>query len=221
MASDVINQAFFGIYEFFANIIPGTLILVPFAFLASFVFPLPSGTVVPETILVVFFVFLAFVIGLAIQGVSANLEKYINKRKYGGYPSSLYLTESDSTFPKYFKDHIRDLANKKFGAPIDATPSHIFDLCYTYVMQKNVSARVSDFLRTYTFSRNMIITMIIEAAISFYLSIQLQETWFALAGIASIGLSYVFYRRFIRYGEAFAKEVFRSFLVNEAAFAST
>ncbi len=216
MSSEVINQAFFGVYEFFANIIPGTLILVTCAFLVNLVFSLSSGPV-PETILVIFLVFLAFVIGLAIQGASAHLEKYVNKKKYGGYPSSLYLTEANSTFPKYFKEHIRELANKKFGTPLDAPPSHIFDLCYTYVIQKNVSTRVSNFLRTYTFSRNMIVTMLIEAPLLFFLSIQQQQLWFALAGFASIGLSYVFYKRFLRYGEAFAKEVFRSFLVNESA----
>ena len=222
MASDVINQAFFGVYEFFANIIPGTLILVTIASLASIVFPLPSVTVVPDALLVVFLVFLAFVIGLAIQGFSANLEKIVNKRRYGGYPSSLYLTETNNTFPKYFKEKIRYLVNKKFGTPIDSSSNHIFDLCYSYVMQKNISARVSDFLRTYTFSRNMIVTMLVESSFLFFLSVQQQQLWFLLAGFASVGLSYVFYKRFLRYGEAFAKEVLRSFLVNESdAIAAT
>jgi len=217
MASDIINQAFFGVYEFFANIIPGTLILVACVFLINSIFPLPSRTVVPEAVLVVFFVFLAFVIGLAVQGISASFEKFVNKKKYGGYPSSLYLTDANNTFPKYFKEKMHDLVNKKFGTPADASPSHVFDLCYTYVMQKNISPRVSDFLRTYTFSRNMTVTMLVESAILFYLSIQQQQFWFALAGFVAIGLSYIFYKRFLRYGEAFAKEVLRSFFVNEAA----
>jgi hypothetical protein len=215
MAS-VLSQAFFGAYEFIANIIPGTLIIVTCVFWANLVFTLPSSTVVPESVLVIFLIFLAFIAGLAIQGISAYIEKHINKRKYGGYPSSLYLDEANSTFPKYFKDRIRDLANKKFGTPIDASSSHVFDLCYTYVVQKNVSARVSEFLRVYTFSRNMIVTMIIEAVISFCLLIHQQQILYVVAGFVSIALFYIFYKRFLRYSECFAKEVYRSFLIDEA-----
>lgn len=217
MAGDVLNQTFFGVYEFFADIIPGMLTILTFIYVTGYTSVLLSNTAAADSIFIVLLVFLAFVIGLAIQGVSAFFEKHINKRKYGGYPSSLYLNENNSVFPKYFKDKIREIAKKKFGIPMDATSNQIFDLCYTYVMQKNISARVKDFLRTYTFSRNMMVTMIIEAGLLFYLAGLKQQPWFIAAGLGSIGLSYIFYKRFLRYGESFAKEVFRSFFINEAA----
>jgi hypothetical protein len=215
MASDVLSQSFFGVYEFFANIIPGMLLIVTILFTTNSAIALPNGTILNETLLSIIIIFLAFIIGLAIQGISASVEKLVNKKKYGGYPSSLYLTAKDATFPTYFKDRIRELVKKKFGTPTDSSSSHIFDLCYTYVMQKRVSDRVSEFLKTYTFSRNMVVTMMFEAIISFYSAYNLQQVWFIAAGFGSIGLSYIFYKRFLRYGESFAKEVLRSFFVNE------
>jgi hypothetical protein len=217
MSSDVLSQTFFGVYEFFANIIPGTLILVTAAilFLPNFPITIPNNTLVIESLWVIVFAFVAFIIGLAIQGASAFLEKRINKRKYGDYPSSVYLTKENDTFPEYFKTRIRNLVNKKFGTPVDATSSHIFDICYTYVMQKNISERVPQFLRTYTFSRNMVVTGVIEAALLFVYAFNQQQIWFVLGGFGFLVLSYIFYSRFIRYGESFAKEVLRSFFVNE------
>jgi hypothetical protein len=216
MASDVLSQTFFGVYEFFANIIPGTLIVVTILFMVDFSISLPSNAILEESLFLVILAFVAFVAGLAVQGISALMEKYINKKRYGDYPSSLYLREEDKTFPSYFKVNIRKLVNKKFGTPIDASPNHIFDLCFTYVMQKKISERVPQFLRTYTFSRNMIVTMIIEAVFFFYLAYSQQQLWFVIAGLGFVSLSYIFYTRFLRYGESFAKEVFRSFFVNEA-----
>jgi len=216
MSSSVLNQTFFGVYEFFANIIPGTLVLVTVAILFWANFSIGSNnSLLTEGLLVVVFAFVAFIVGLAIQGASALLEKIINKRKYGGYPSAIYLKKDDNTFPEYFKTRIRDLVNKKFGTPSDASSSHIFDLCYTYVMQKKISERVPQFLRTYTFSRNMIVTSIVEAFLMFIYAYNQQQVWLFLGGVGFLVLSFIFYTRFIRYGESFAKEVLRSFFVNE------
>lgn len=216
MSSSTLNQTFFGIYEFFANIIPGTLVLVTILiFFPNLSIDIPNNNTLTEGLLVVVFAFVAFVIGLAIQGVSAYLEKLINRMK-GGYPSSRYLKKDDDTFPEYFKTRIRSLVKSKFETPIDSSSGHVFDLCYTYVMQKKISDRVPQFLRTYTFSRNMIVTMAIEAILVFiYAYSQQQQIWLALGGFLFIALSYVFYTRFVRYGESFAKEVLRSFFVNE------
>ncbi len=218
MASDVFNQTYFGIYEFFANLIPGTLMILPILIAVDFSSFLSGNTLVTETLLVIAVAFMAFVVGLAIQSVSALMEKYINKKKYGGYPSSLYLTDKDETFPMYFKSAIREILNNKFGTPMNSSPKHMFDLCYTFVMQNKVSERVPQFLRTYTFSRNMMVTMIIESVFTFYLAYSRQNIWLAITGFVLVGMSYAFYSRFLRYGESFAKEVLRSFFVCEAQF---
>lgn len=217
MATDVLNQTFFGIYEFFANIIPGTVVLLTILLMVDSQFFLPSSnTIITDGVFVVVFAFLAFIIGLAIQGISSSIEKFMNNKKYGGYPSSLYLKEADNTFPKYFKNSIRDITKEKFGTPADAPDDHIFDLCYSYVMQNKVSERVPQFLRTYTFSRNMMVTVVIEAPFFFFMAYQQQQIWFLMAGLGFLSLSYVFYKRFLRYGESFAKEVFRSFFIDNA-----
>jgi uncharacterized membrane protein HdeD (DUF308 family) len=217
VAESILNQTIFSVYEIFANIIPGTIVLVTIILALQRTFSFQNFGTLPESVFVIFLLFLTFVLGLAIQGISAFLESYIDKKKYGGYPSSFYLDSTDKTFPDYLKEGIRKFANKEFGTPLDASSQHVFDLCYTYVLQKNVSARVLQFLRTYTFARNMIVAMVIEAAACFYLSFQQQELWVSLAGVISLCLSYIFYTRFLRYGKSFGQEVLRSFFIDRAS----
>lgn len=54
----------------------------------------------------------------------------------------------------------------------------------------------------------------IEAAVLFILGFRQNEVLSLLAGVISLGLSYVFYKRFLRYGESFANEVLWSFFVD-------
>ena len=168
----------------------------------------------PDLVLVVLFFFLAFIIGVALQGLSAWVEDVVNRRRYGGYPSILYLEDGDPTFPKYFKDRIRQLASEAFGTPTGSAPQHIFDLCYSYVVQRHVSDRVLSFLHTYTFARNMMVTTTIAGAILLVLAFHRGQMILALLGLISFGLSYLFYRRFLRYAQSFAKEVLRSFFID-------
>ena len=214
MVNNLLDQTIFGVYEVFANIIPGTIVLTT----CILAYPSFFGYValLPESFLLVLLFFLAFILGLALQGLSAFMERPVNQKKYGGYPSSLFLKDNDETFPKYFKNKIRELSSDEFGTPSDATPQHVFDLCYAYITQKRVSERVAQFLRTYTFARNMMVTMIIEAVMFLILSLYRTEAMFALTALISIGLSYLFYRRFLRYSESFAKEVLRSFFMDKA-----
>lgn len=216
MADSLLEQAIFGVYEVFANIIPGFILLI-----TSILLIYPSlfeyMTEVPESFLFILLFFSSFVLGLALQGLSAMLERIVNKRKYGGYPSTLYLKDNDQTFPEYFKKTIRQAMNKEFGTPLEASPQHIFDLCYAYVIQNKVSTRVATFLRTYTFARNMTVAMILEFAICLVGSLWYGQTSIALAGIMALVSSYLFYKRFLRYSESFAKEVLRSFFIDRAS----
>lgn len=215
MPHSLLDQAIFGAYEVFANIIPGTVLVTTVILVAGPARILQYVVALPETLLLVLLLFSAFIVGMAIQGLSALLESPINKRRYGGYPSSVYLDDNDRTFPVYFKREFRELVNKQFGTPLETSKHHIFELCYTYVVQKNVSTRVPQFLRTYTFARNMTVTMILEAAICLAWSALRAEIWIALPGLLALGSSYLFYKRFIRYSESFAKEVYRSFFIDK------
>lgn len=171
---------------------------------------------IDTNIFLVFFIFMSFVVGVAIQSLSAAFENCIYRRKHGGYPSSKMLDSEDTTFPEDFKSGVRRLAHDCFGVPENANGQHIFDLCYTYVIQNAVSKRVTQFFNMYSFARNMTVTMLIESLILFLWSGYSRIIEIFFLGLMSIGLAFLFYQRFIRYSGSFAMEVLRSFLVDRA-----
>jgi hypothetical protein len=212
--STTFDYTVFGVYEIFGNLIPGFILLASLLAVGHSAFGVdPSQLRLPEGILVIVTVFVAFTLGVAIQGFSSVIGGTIQNRKYGGYPSALFLDDNNKTFPSAFKQAIRNSANQKFGTPVDAPASHVFELCYTYVVQKIGSVRVSQFLALYTFSRSMMVTMLIEAAtIIVWAVVKNQYPLFIVAAL-TLGLAYLFYKRFLIYSESFAKEVYRSFAV--------
>jgi hypothetical protein len=204
----------FGVYEVFGNLIPGFILLASFLVIGHNIFNLNLSQLgLSDSILAVVSVFVAFSMGVAVQSFSSLLGGKIQHRKYGGYPSALYLGASDGTFPASFKENVRKLAQQRFGTLLDAPAGHVFDLCYTYVVQKIGSVRVSQFLALYTFSRSMMITMFVEAAILLGWAVGKDQYQFALVALVTVGVGYLFYRRFLTYSESFAKEVYRSFIV--------
>jgi len=115
----------------------------------------PTIPVIDSNIFLVFFVFLSFILGVAIQALSSPFEKFVFSLSHGGYPSSRLLDASGATFPGDFKRHIRRLVHEQLGVSPNASSQDMFDMCYTYVVQNNISKRVTTFLNMYSFSRNM------------------------------------------------------------------
>ena len=210
MSTNLFQQVIFGVYEVFADILPGFVLLTTILFFYDFTLP----SVIPASLYAVFFVFLAFIIGQVVHCIASVIEGYILRWKYGGYPSTLYMTDNDNTFPQYFKDKIRQQLNRDYGTPPDSRPQHIFDLCYTYVTQNNLSNRVLIFLNMYTFSRNIMLAVFIEGI--FLGTVSYVENNIPLSLISALVIisSFFFYHRFIRYAESFAKEVFKSYFIN-------
>ncbi len=162
MADSILNQAFFGLYEFFANIIPGTII---FSTLILFLQIDISGIgFFPESLQILLFILVAFIIGLTMQALSSLITKGTK------YPSKFYLDKDDKVnsvnsswyFPKFMKDDIRKNANEVFGVPIDADSQDVFDACYIYLLQNKVQTRIQTFQHLYTLARCMIATMLVE-----------------------------------------------------------
>jgi len=60
--------------------------------------------------------------------------------------------------------------------------------------------------------------MIIEAAICFLWSAARvpyhERVWIFSIGVIALAFGYLFYRRFLRYGESFAKEVLKNFFIS-------
>jgi len=212
MSFDLIERAAFGVYEIFSNLIPGSLVVMTVAVSPQFSFLNLAANGFLGGFFVLFLIFLSFIVGVAVQELSSLIEKPIFKRKYGGLPSSVMLDPSDSTFPPFFKEEIRQLAKQNLGIPEEASSQNVFELCYTYVIQKGISKRVLQFLSMYYFSRNMMLVMPIEAFILWVLVPP--SALSLLAGVVCLGLSLAFYERFVGYARHFAKEVLRSFYVD-------
>lgn len=150
MADNLLDQVVFGTYEVFANIIPGTIVTVTGVLLVNRTTQFREFMEFPESLVIVMLFFLAFILGQAIQALSAVLEKLINKKMYDGYPSSLYLENDNPTFPKYFKDRIRQLVNRRFDTPLDASPQHVFDFAIPMLYRRmSVREFCSSFIRTH------------------------------------------------------------------------
>jgi len=209
MTDNIFGQFIFGIYEILSDILPGSILLMTFIFKNDF----KQFGMLPDSLVILIFFFLAFIIGQINHCIASYLEGYINQKKYGGYPSSILLTEKDGTFPKYFKDAIRHKINANFQTPLDSTSQHIFDICYTFVIQNKLSNRVMIFLNMYTFSRNMMVAIFIEGIILLILAYMENNFLIVIISILSFWSTYFFYQRFIRYANSFAKEVFRSYFV--------
>ena len=211
MSTNLFQQVIFGVYEVLADILPGFVLLTTILFFYDFTLP----SVIPTSLYAVFFVFLAFIIGQVVHCIASEIEGYILRWKYGGYPSTLFIGDGDDTFPQYFKDSIRQQLNLEYGTPLDSEPQHVFDLCYTYVTQNSLSDRVLIFFNMYTFSRNMILTVFIEGVFLALMSYVKNNAPLCLISSLVIISLYFFYRRFIRYAESFAKEVFRSYFIDK------
>ena len=211
MSNNLFEQVIFGVYEILADIVPGFIILM--TFIRYFNIALIES--LPSSLNAITYIFFAFLIGQIIHCIASEIEGYINKWKYGGYPSALYLTEDDDTFPPYFKAKIRQQMKRDYGTPEDSSSQHIFEICYTYVVQNNISNRVLIFLNMYTFSRNMMLISVIEGVLFFIWAFINNDRLVGLLSIPVMLTSFFFYRRFIRYAESFAKEVFRSYFVEK------
>lgn len=211
MSSNIFEQVIFGVYEIMADVVPGFIILLT----VIWYFDIAIIESLPSSLNVIMYVFFAFIIGQIIHCIASIIEKYINQWKYGGYPSALFLTDDDDTFPQYFKDKIRHQLNNDYGTPKDSTSQHIFRICYTYVVQNNISNRVLIFLNMYTFSRNMMLIALLEGILLLLWAYLKNNTLMVLMAILVTLTSFFFYHRFIRYEESFAKEVFRSYFVEK------
>ena len=211
MSKNPFEQVIFGVYEILSDILPGFILLTTILFFYDI--SIPSS--IPTSLHAILLIFLAFIIGQVIHCISSELERYINRWKYGGYPSALYMTDDDNTFPQYFKDKIRKQLKIDYETPLDSEPQHIFEMCYTYVTQNNISNRVMIFLNMYTFSRNIMLVILIEGIFLATVASIKYDVLLGLLATLTLISSFFFYHRFITYAESFAKEVFRSYFVNK------
>lgn len=213
--SNILAEAKFGVYELFANIIPGGVLCSYIVFLLTY-FNLITYDVVlniinfKEVFIIMLFSIVSFILGQMIQAWSSIITDIIYK-KIGGYPSSKYFDKKDKTFSDYFKDTLKRylIDNKSIYEKSDS--QEIFDLCYTHIVQNKISVRVITFLHMYEFSKNMFGTMLIITISSCLMIIYIQNTTYYIFITAMACFTMLFYHNFVRYGNSFSKEVLRSY----------
>lgn len=230
----MLNQIFFSVYEFFTNIIPGSVILVSLTLFNFDFFSLVAAFSETEVIRITLFLFAAFIIGSALQAISKIIIDKIplsGLKKYKK-PSEHYLQNDDPTFPLNFKNEIKQRVNEMFDPPIkkgeELTWSetniekrkknearYFFDMCHTYLKHVGADAKAQVFMRIYSFARSMIAAMLVEILFFGWLWWMGQLTFSNLFFISMIlfGLSYAFYRLFVHYDNTFTKEVFLTFFM--------
>lgn len=217
--SNILNEARFGLYELFANIIPGTIFLMFLVYIGVQINLLTYNNIINiinynYTLIIIMFTILSFVVGQVLQAWGSLFCYMIYKLQYGGFPSVNILDENKSSFPKHFIKLIKeDVINNLNINDDDYNSQNIFDLCYTYVIQNDISVRVINFLNMFEFSKNMMGTTFIMIIISVFM----MKNNFQFYGLLSVIFSIVtilFYYNFIRYGNSFSNEVLRSYFIN-------
>jgi hypothetical protein len=229
LADNVLNQAFFGLYEFFANIIPGVIVTTTLIlFFQNTTFS--GNSLFSETLQIFLFIIMSFIIGLTMQALSSILTRSVP------YPSKFYLEKDDNPksswyFPQFMKDIIRKRANQMFDTPINAPSQEVFDTCLICLLQNKVQTRIQTFQHLYTLARCMISTMIVESIIfmglsfhsrllagsflrPFAVSVSFQiDSFYMFIALGAIGLAVVFLGLFKTYQKVYAKEVLKSFYI--------
>lgn len=217
MSESLLNQTVFTVYDVLTNIIPGSIIVANLMLISNSTKTLqPDFSGLPDSFSLLLLIFLSFIIGVGIQWGSSRFEKWTFRVTHTGYPSKYLLDEGSKVFPEEFKKEFRKLATKAFSIPEDSYTQHIFNLCYSYVIQKGVSSRVTEFFNKYSFSRSMTLTLLVEPFLLLIWAMAGNPNmWLLLVlAVASLGLSLVFYKRLTMYSKDFAEEVFRSFYVD-------
>ena len=216
MSGGILSNTIFQVYEIFANIIPGLIIFgsIDYIFLISKKIHASNIFQSSNSFYLVLVLIIAFSIGQAVQLLGSTIGNRVLKCKYGGYPSSTLMNENNKIFPNEFKIGIKKSLFDTYGVPITSDSQYFFDLCYTYVVQKKISQRVTTFLHMYTFSRNMMGTMIFESIFGLYLAVNSNKLIFLYPTIVSVVFIYVFYKRFLTYSDSFVREVFRSYFID-------
>jgi hypothetical protein len=221
----------FGLYDFFANIIPGIFFLWSLGSLLDFRYlkealPLAGGLAETSVLVVV-----GYLTGLLLQGVSQLLTERILLWGWGGFPSDRWLLPEDDRLSAEYKTDLAAAIKRRFDLTLESVASgdpkekrlrrthEVFYRCYRSV--EKASDLPQTFNVQYGLFRGLLTTFALLAFIS--LTVVARQLWlsrtfawsphlfFAIA--ATLGAVITYYRAKKR-GEDFARAVLDVFIVN-------
>ena len=226
----------FGLYDFFANIIPGIFFLWALGTVLDVLnlkqaLPLTGGLAETSVLMVV-----GYLTGLLLQGVSQLLTERVLIWWWNGFPSDRWLLPEDTRLSAEYKADLNAALSRRFNLTLEQAPSRdpqdrrvkqaheVFYRCYRSV--EKASDLPQTFNAQYGLFRGLVTTFLLLALISVgfvvwqvYLTHALAPSphlFFAIASFAGVGVCY--YRTKKR-AEDFAKAVLDVFIVSNGAAA--
>lgn len=188
--------AAFGVYDFFAYILPGLLAIVPIAFHPLFRdWHPPLGGDVMLAILVLSS---AYLVGLAIHAAGMRIERLFEKE----YPSRAAL----SKLPAELQDKLRRLLREHFDLSIEANDGLLWDLANRYLVNKGLSQRVHTFMMLHLVSRGLLAVLVWYGLVASYLAFTQDWRWAVVLG-AIVGAWVLFNRLRAAFNARVAEEV--------------
>lgn len=194
-------------YEFVALVIPSVVLL----FSINYILTLRgSGTLfdfskIGESII---FLCFSYALGHIVQGVGNYLERIIWKY-YGGMPTK-WLLKANRFQKRLLDSNITDKVKVKINADY-AEINEDMDyglLIYNKLFQKKLTERIDVFNGNYSLLRGLSVTFIT-------LSVYLFTSYDYKLGLICLGCFFISLNRMIRFGEYYAKEIYRAYINQE------
>jgi hypothetical protein len=224
----------FGLYDFFANIIPGIFLLWALGTVLGIralreALPLTGGLAETSVLIVI-----GYLSGLMLQGISQAMTEHALKWWWGGFPSERWLLPEDERLTAEYKAQLAGAVERRFSLKLDLSlpqnfhsagrkarmkrSQEIFYRCYRSI--EKASDQPQTFNAQYGLFRGLLTTFLLLALIS--LGFVVQRLWIArgfalspqlvFAAAALVG-AIISYQRTKKRGEDFTKAVLDVFLV--------
>lgn len=211
------------VFDFFAYLIQGFLLLVGFCYL--FKINILEITTTDN----LFFDFIVIVLSYILGHIVAELSRWIIEggivRKYLGYPSDFVFKEEHRKkllFTEYLRPYSKEFINEfktAYGWYYNNKFSRIddynsFRLCFHTVKERcpNAFSRLEVFISMYDFNRNLSMVSIVYGGIFLTIVITTGELIWLLGVALSLILTFMLLLRYLKFFKSFADEVYYSFL---------
>ena len=224
----------FGLYDFFANIIPGIFFLWALGTVLGIhelreALPLTGGLAETSVLMVI-----GYLTGLMLQGIGQAITERSLKWWWGGFPSERWLLGEDERLTAEYKAQLARTVERRFSLVLDPSPppndrpadrkarmkrnQEVFYHCYRSV--EKASDQPQTFNAQYGLFRGLLTTFVLLTLIS--LGFVASQLWVAGSLVLSSHLVFaaaalvggvISYQRTKKRGEDFAKSVLDVFLV--------
>jgi len=233
----------FSFYDFLGYIIPGTILLLAVVYWAESVvdFDLLTLGSISDLGQTALFLAVAYLVGHLMQAFGRLIETHEVKR-WGGYFSVQFLRPDDTNYTEGFKAKLLRAIHDTFSLdPVENPPDdttrdarlqEMFNICYTFVVQRGIAQHAEIHNATYGFFRGSLVLWL--AVIALFIVAVIRHASIAIAGaldysdtsfddlkwhlvtagvtVALAAATLPFLRgRFAHFGRRFVDAVYRSF----------